>query len=114
MIPTIKYQIRSGGLQPVGGGCPTGTPTSYVLQTFGALKSITNNYDAKELLLKSADFQGLKPGNEEDSAYRESTFVRASYSGRPLRTTDGTLVYQAQEEMVSEFVEESEVQGWEG
>lgn len=112
MIQVTKYQIRASSLQPVGAGCPTGTPTEYIYQTFGALKTLIDVYDAKTTLLKSNDMQGLKPGDEEDANYRASTYTRASYTGKPLRTTDGTLVFSAQEEHIPDFVEESEVPGW--
>jgi hypothetical protein len=112
MLQTTKYRVRVSGLQPKGEGCPTGTPTSYIYQSFGAQKTVVDVYDAKTVLLKSSDFQGLKPGDETDASYRETTFTRASYSGKPLRTTDGTLVYSAQEEHVSEFIDEDEVPGW--
>lgn len=112
MIQVTKYQIRVSNPQPVGAGCPTGTPTEYIFQTFGALKTLVDVYDAKTTLLRSEDMQGLKPGDEENPSYRASTYTRASYSGRGLRTTDGTIVFSANEEHVSEFVEESEVPQW--
>lgn len=113
MIEVIKYQIRASNLQPKGSGCPTGTPTQYFYQTFGGQKIIVDVYDAKTTLLKSSDMQGLKPGNEESPTYRASTYTKASYSGKGMRTSDGSLVFSANEEHVPEFVEESEVPGWE-
>ena len=112
VMQTTKYHIRAGSLSPIGAGCPTGIPTAYVMQTFGASKSIVDIHDATTTFLKSADMQGLKPGEEEDDAYRRSTYVRASYSGKGLRNTDGTAVYSGNEEHVSEFIEEEEVPGW--
>lgn len=112
MIQVTKYQIRASSLQPKGAGCPTGTPTEYIFQTFGAWKILVDVYDAKTTLLASEDMQGLKPGNEESPTYRANTYTKASYSGRGLRTTDGTIVYSASEEHVAEFVDESEVPGW--
>lgn len=111
-IVVTKYQIRASSLQPKGSGCPTGTPSAYVYQTFGANKIQLDVYDAKTELLKSNDMQGLKPGDEEDASYRASTYTKASYSGRGLRTTDGDIVFSAQEEHVAEFVDETEVPGW--
>lgn len=111
-IQTTKYHIRAGGLQPVGAGCPTGIPTQYIYQTFGAEKTIVDIYDATTQFKKSEDMQGLKPGDETDPAYRNNTYVRASYSGRGLRTTDGDIVYSGQEEHVKEFIEEEDVPGW--
>ena len=112
VMQTIKYHIRAGSLQPVGAGCPTGIPTEYIYQTFGASKTITDSYDATIQFLKSSDMQGLSPGDETDPSYRNNTYVRASYSGKALRTTDGDMVFSGQEEHVSEFVEEEEVPGW--
>ena len=56
--------------------------------------------------------QGLKEGNEEDPSYINSTYTKASYSGRGMRDTDGNIVFSAQEEFVAEFIDEDEVQGW--
>jgi hypothetical protein len=112
MIEVIKYQVRSGGVQPKGSGCPTGVPNEYIYQTFGATKTITDVYDAKTELLRSSDMQGLKPGDVNDASYRNSTFTRATYNGSPMRTTDGEPVFTAQEDHVSEFVDEDEVPGW--
>jgi len=112
MIEAIKYQIRSGGVQPKGSGCPSGVPSEYIYQTFGAIKTVTDIYDAKTELLKSSDMQGLKPGDVEDPSYIASTFIRASYNGSPMRTTDGDIVFTAQEDHVEEFIEEDDVPGW--
>jgi len=112
MIQITKYTIRASSPQPIGAGCPTTNVSEYIIQTFGAQKTLVDVYDAKTELLKSADMQGLKEGSEEDSNYRATTYTRASYSGRALRTTSGELVYSGQEEHVSEFCDESEVEGW--
>jgi hypothetical protein len=112
-LQVIKYQIRASGLQPKGNGCPTGVPTEYIYQTFGATKTITDVSDATTEILKSEDMQGLKPGDEENGSYRSTTYTRASYSGRAVRTTDGDLVYTAQEDHVAEFIDENDVPGWE-
>lgn len=111
VMQTTKYHIRAGSLQPVG-ACKTGQASGYIYQTFGASKTIVDIYDATTTFLKSADMQGLKPGDEEDPSYRNSTYVRASYSGKALRDTDGTIVYSGQEEHVQSFIEEDEVPGW--
>ena len=111
-LEVTKYTIRASSLQPKGSGCPTGTPDEYIYQTFGATKTTIDVHSATTTLLKSSDMQGLKPGDEEDSSYRASTYTKASYSGRGLRTTDGDIVFSGQEEHVAEFVDESEVEGW--
>lgn len=113
MLTVTKYQIRASSMQPKGSGCPTGVPTEYFYQTFGATKTVIDVSESKTRFLKSNDMQGLKAGDETDAAYRASTYVRASYSGKGMRTTDGDLVYSAQEEHVAEFIDESEVPGWE-
>lgn len=107
-----KYTIKSSSPQPKGAGCPTGVPNEYILQTFGASRIKVDVKSATTELLKSEDMQGLKPGDEEDSNYRETTYTKASYSCRGLRTTDGDIVFSGQEEHVSEFVDEDEVPGW--
>jgi len=111
-LEVLKYNVRASSLQPLGSGCPTGTPSEYIYQTFGANKIKVDVYSAKTELLKSADMQGLKPGDEEDASYRDTTYTKASYSGRGLRTTDGDIVFSAQEEHVAEFIEEDQVPGW--
>lgn len=111
-IEVIKYTIRSSSLQPKGSGCPTGIPSEYIFQTFGGQKTKIDVHSATTRLLKSVDFQGLKPGDEEDPSYRDTTYTKASYSGRGVRTTDGTLIYSGQEEHVEQFIEEEDVPGW--
>jgi hypothetical protein len=96
----------------MGSGCPTGTPDSYYFQTFGASKIKVTVHSATTTLLKSSDMQGLKPGDEENSSYRDSTYTKASYSCRGLRTTDGDIVFSGQEEHVAEFVDEDSVPNW--
>jgi len=111
-LVVTKYQIRASSLQPKGSGCPTGIPNSYIFQTFGATAVTVDVNDATTTLLKSVDMQGLKPGDEEDPDYIATTYTKASYSGRGLRTTDGDIVFSAQEEHVAEFVDEEDVPGW--
>lgn len=113
-IQVISYRLRGGQIQPrmnCTGGTPTGVIAGFYSQTFGAEKIITDIDDAKVELLASTDFQGQKPPTDpilgiQDPAYISSTYARASYQGRPLRTTDGDLVFSASEEHVSEFIEE--------
>ena len=112
-MEVTKYTIRGSSLQPVGDGCPMSSITGFVFQTFGATKTTIVVHSATTELLKSSDMQGMKEGNEEDASYRNTTYTRASYSGRGLRTTDGDIVFSGQEEKVPEFVDESQVPGWE-
>ena len=111
-LVVTKYQIRASSLQPKGSGCPTSSVLSYVFQTFGGQKTTVDVKDATTVLLKSADMQGLKPGDEEDPNYIATTYTKASYSGRGLRTTDGDIVFSGQEEHILEFIDEEEVPGW--
>ncbi len=115
MVVTIAaYKLRGGQVNPRNSSCGAGSVVEgFYMQTFGAEKIVTDVYDAKTELLASTDFQGQKPTNTpqgiEDQAYIDSTFARASYQGRALRTTDGDLVYSATEEHVSQFIDESEI-----
>lgn len=106
MVQTITYRVRGGQITPVVPDCNGGVPTGFVLQTFGVEKIITDISDAKTEILASNDMQGQKPGDVTDPAYIQSTYSSASYTGRPLRTTDGDLVFSASETHVSEFEEE--------
>ena len=112
VIQVVSYRLRGGQVQPYSSSL-NGTIEGFIMQTFGAEKVVTDIYEAKEALLASSDFQGQKPTTTsqgiEDQTYIDSTYARASYQGRPLRTTDGTLVYSANEEHVAQFIEESEV-----
>jgi hypothetical protein len=109
MVTVIQYRLRGGAIQPKLAACSgAGTPDFYA-QTFGAEKVLTEITDAKTQLLSSEDFQGQKLGDIEDPAYRESTYTRASYQGRALRTTDGDLVFSGSEEFVSEWIEEESI-----
>ncbi|HEC66287.1 MAG TPA: hypothetical protein ENI23_13440 [bacterium] len=112
VVVVTKYQVRSGGLQPAGSGsCPSPIQKFY-LQTFGAYKTKVDIFDATAVLLKSNVFQGLKDGDVEDESYRNTTYTRASYSGRALRDTDGNIIFSGQEERVQEFIDEDSVPGW--
>ena len=96
-------------MQPALANCGgSGTPTFFV-QTFGAEKIVVDIDDAKIDLLASTDMQGQKPGNIEDPEYIATTYSRASYQGRPLRTTTGDLVFSAVEEHVSVWTEEEAI-----
>jgi hypothetical protein len=109
-ISVVTYKVRGGQITPVVPSCTgTGVPTQFIMQTFGVEKTVVDIDSAKTTLLASSDMQGQKPGDVEDEAYRASTYSSASYSGRPLRTTDGELVFSSSESHVSEFVEEEEI-----
>lgn len=120
-IQVVTYRIRGGQLTPIqnctGGQVQGGTYSSriqgFYVQTFGAEKITIDIDDAKTQLLASSDFQGQKPTETdlgiEEPSYIATTYSKASYQGRPLRTTDGTLVYSASEEHVAEFIEEEEI-----
>lgn len=116
-IRVVTFKLRGGQLQPrmqcTGGIVAGETPTFYT-QTFMAEKTTTVIDDAKIELLASTDFQGQKATTDpllgiEDPAYVFSTYARASYQGTGLRNTDGTLVYSAEEEFVTQFIEESDI-----
>lgn len=117
MVIQVKtYRLRGGQLVPrqnCTGGSPSSEIAGFYTQTFGAEKVVVDIDDAKTELLASTDFQGQKPTNTpqgiEDQAYIDSTYSRASYQGRPLRTTDGDLVYSASEEHVTQFIEEEDI-----
>lgn len=108
-VQVVTYRLRGGQIQPKLASCNgTGVPTFYT-QTFGAEKIVVDIDDAKISLLSSSDIQGQKPGDVEDPSYRETTYSSASYQGRPLRTTDGDLVFSATETHVAEFIEEEQI-----
>ncbi len=110
VVRVVAYKLRGGQIQPRCSSCAGSTIEGFYMQTFGAEKIVTDVYDAKTELLASTDFQGQKPTTTpqgiEDQTYIDATFARASYQGRPLRTTDGELVYSASEEHVSQWIEE--------
>ena len=113
---SILYRIRGGQINPAQSSCPgfggsgiPGQPEYFYIQTFGAERIVTDFDDAKVAILASDDMQGQKPGDNDDPTYRATTYESASYSSRPLRTTDGDLVWNAQEVHVAEFIEEEEV-----
>ena len=109
-IEVITYRLRGGQIQPRLSSCgTTSQPEGFVMQTFGVDKTRTDISDAKTELLASSDMQGQKPGDIEDPAYIATTYSSASYTGRPLRTTDGDLVFNATEAHVVEFAEEEEL-----
>jgi len=113
VISVVTYKLRGGQIKPRSSGCPSSVITGFYMQTFGAEKVVTDVYDAKTELLASTDFQGQKPTTTElgieDQTYIDSTFSRASYQGRPMRTTDGDLVYSASEEHVAQFINEEDI-----
>ncbi len=109
-VSTITYRLRGGQINPALSSCAgTGVPEYFYIQTFGAEKIITDFDDAKIQLLASDDMQGQRPGDIEDPLYRENAYTSASYSSRPLRTTDGDLVFTATEAHVGEWIEETAI-----
>ena len=115
-ITVTTFRLRGGQMVPrqrCTGGAPSSEIEGFYTQTFGAEKVSVDIDDAKTELLASTDFQGQKPTTTpqgiEDQAYIDSTYSRASYQGRPLRTTDGELVYSATEEHVVQFIEEEDI-----
>jgi len=115
-VQVISYRLRGGQIQPrmnCSGGVSS-VITGFFMQTFGAEKVVTDIDDAKTELLASNDFQGQKPTTDpvlgiQDPNYIASTYSRASYQGKALRTTDGELVYSATEEHVTEFIDEDQI-----
>ncbi len=115
-IEVISYRLRGGQIQPrhhYVGCTPTSPTPDFYTQTFGAEKIVSIIDDAKTELLESADFQGQKAPTTSlgiaDPAYIATTYARASYQGRALRTTEGELVYSATEEHVSAFIDEEQI-----
>jgi len=108
-IEVVSYRLRGGQVQPIKSSCSSSSIDGFYMQTFGAEKVVTIVDDAKTTLLASDDFQGQKAGDVNDPAYRATTYVRASYQGRALRTTDGDLVYSASEEQVPQFISEDAI-----
>ncbi len=107
---SVLYRIRGGQINPAQSNCTgLGVPSYFYIQTFGAERIVTDFDDAKVAILASDDMQGQKPGDHDDPAYRATTYESASYSSRPLRTTDGDLVWNAQEVHVAEFINEEDV-----
>jgi len=107
---SVLYKLRGGQISPALRSCTGfGVPDYFYIQTFGAERTVIDFDDAKVAILASDDFQGQKPGDHGDPVYRNSTYSSASYSSRPLRTTDGDLVYNSTEQHVSEFVNEEDL-----
>ena len=116
VVKVVSYRLRGGQLQPRSSNCAGSNIDGFFMQTFGAEKIVTDVYDAKTTLLTSSDFQGQKEQDATETPdgpgyqnYIDTTFAKASYQGRPLRTTDGDLVYSASEEHVAEFINEEEI-----
>ena len=102
----ITFKVRGGQITPVLGSCDgIGTPT-FIMQSFGVDRVEVDIDQGKTELLTSNDMQGQKPGDIEDLDYIASTYSGASYSGRPLRNTDGEQVFSATETHISSFEEE--------
>jgi hypothetical protein len=113
-IKVVTYRLRGGQLQPRSSSCGGGSSIDgFFTQTFGAEKIVVDIDEAKTEILASTDFQGQKPTTSplgiEDQTYIDSTYSRASYQGKALRTTDGELVYAASEEHVAQFIDESDL-----
>jgi hypothetical protein len=107
VVQVTTYKLRGGQVTPRVSTCGAGgAPESFFMQTFGVDKVVTDIYDSKTDLLASSDMQGQKEGDVEDPTYIDTTYSRANYTARPLRTTDGELVFNATEEHVVEFVDE--------
>lgn len=113
VIQVVTYRLRGGQTQPRTATCGGSNIEGFFSQTFGAEKIVVDIDDAKTALLASTDFQGQKPTTTslgiEDQTYIDSTYSSASYQGRPLRTTDGDLIYSASETHVSQFIEEDDI-----
>lgn len=108
VITVTTFRLRGGQIQPKLSNCAgTGVPTFFA-QTFGVDEIKIDISDAKTTLLASSDMQGQKvsPDGVDDQNYIDTTFSRASYQGRPLRTTDGEAVFSATEEHVEKFRDE--------
>lgn len=103
---STSYKLRSSGPQPFKGICstdadPNPATAGFVLQTFKAEKQFTDSCDDKDQLLCSNDMLGLG-GN----------YVSASYTAqRLLDPITGNIVFQAQEVLDFEFIEEDDVPG---
>jgi len=116
-LKVVTFKLSGGQLQTridCTGGLSSGQAPTFYTQTFGAEKITIEIDDAKTELLASTDFQGQKPTTDpvlgiQDPAYIFSTYARATYQGTGLRNTDGTLVYSAEEEYVTEYIEEEDI-----
>lgn len=102
---STSYRLRTSGPQPQKGACTSlGEPlptSSFVLQTFLAEKIVTDTCDDKSRLLCSTDMEGLG-GN----------YVSASYTAQRFLDPDTqSIVFQASETFVSEYIEEDAVPG---
>jgi hypothetical protein len=103
---TTSYRLRAAAPQPSKGDCtsleePAPTVVGFVLQTFMAEKTITDSCEDKTELLCSNDMRGLGGG-----------YLSASYSAQKFLDPDtGEIVFQANETLEEEFIEEDEVPG---
>jgi hypothetical protein len=99
-----SWKLRSG--QPIlMCGCPcTITPgtISYVMQTFGAELAEVRNYRATTQLLESADFIGINPDGE---------FETASYNASNYVTSNNEVVFTGQEKKIATYINEDDVPG---
>jgi len=103
---TTSFKLRASAPQPSKGDCtsleePAPANIGFILQTFKAEKTITDSCEDKTELLCSNDMRGLGGG-----------FLSASYSAQKFLDPDtGELVFQANETLEEEFIEEDEVPG---
>jgi len=103
---TTSFRLRAATPQPSKGDCtsleaPAPGTIGFILQTFKAEKTITDSCEDKTQLLCSNDMRGLGGG-----------FLSASYSAQKFLDPDtGELVFQSNETLEEEFIEEDEVPG---
>jgi len=106
-ITVTRYKLRASNPMPkaVGSECPTGLPTTYVLQTFGVEVSDIDSWDSLVGLYGSEVMQGRQ--NFEDSAtFRASSYSKVTYNGTNNRNTDGVQIFKGQEEHTAEWMDE--------
>ena len=108
-VVTTKYRLRVSSPIPkfIGSGCPTGIPTSYVLQSFGVEVSNVDNFDDVTGLFGSEVMQGLQ-NYEDTDLFRQHSYVRINYTGTENRDSDGNQVFRASEEHTSKWVSEEQ------
>ena len=106
-ITVTRYKLRASSPIPKnsGSGCPTGVPTTYILQSFGVEVSEIDSWDSLVGLYGSEVMQGMQNFEDTDS-FRSHSYVRISYTGTNNRTTDGDQVFRGQEEHSSKWLDE--------
>jgi len=104
MVTTIKtYRLRGGQATPIQSKDVPGEISGFVAQTFGADLVRIDISEAKTTLLSSTDFQGFT-GYGDPLDPENDNYAKASYQARPLKNTDGELVFSASEERVGSGV----------